>query len=102
MSDTMRGLDLLRDVDVTLTVELGRARLALKDVLELGEDSVVPLLRQVDELFDVFVNGRLIARGEVVTEGNRFGLKIVELAGEQRALERGPAARVPERAAERG
>ena len=97
MSDTMRGLDLLRDVDVTLTVELGRARLALKDVLELGEDSVVPLLRQVDELFDVFVNGRLIARGEVVTEGNRFGLKIVEMAGEQRALDRGPA-----RVAERG
>ena len=97
MSDTMRGLDLLRDVDVTLTVELGRARLALKDVLALGEDSIVPLLRQVDELFDVFVNGRLIARGEVVTEGNRFGLKIVELAGEQRALERtGP------RTAERG
>lgn len=97
MSDSMRGLDLLRDVDVTLTVELGRARLALKDVLALGEDSIVPLLRQVDELFDVFVNGRLIARGEVVTEGNRFGLKIVELAGEQRALERtGP------RTAERG
>jgi flagellar motor switch protein FliN/FliY len=97
MNDTIRGLDLLRDVDVTLTVELGRARLALKDVLALGEDSVVPLLRQVDELFDVFVNGRLIARGEVVTEGNRFGLKIVELAGEQRALDRSTA-----RTAERG
>ncbi len=96
MSDNLRGLDLLRDVDVTLTVELGRARLALKDVLALHEESVVPLLRQVDELFDVFVNGRLIARGEVVTEGNRFGLKIVEMAGEQRALER-PATRVAER-----
>ena len=98
MTDNLRGLDLIRDVDVTLTVELGRTRLALRDVLALGEDSVVPLGRQVDELFDVFVNGKLIARGEVVTEGNRFGLRIVELAGEDRARDD----RARERAAERG
>lgn len=84
MTDNLRGLDLIRDVDVTLTVELGRTRLALKDVLALAEDSVVPLSRQVDELFDVFVNGKLIARGEVVTEGNRFALRVVELAGVER------------------
>lgn len=88
MTDNLRGLDLIRDVDVTLTVELGRTRLALKDVLALGEDAIVPLGRQVDELFDVFVNGKLIARGEVVTEGNRFGLRIVELAGDERASQR--------------
>jgi len=88
MTDNLRGMDLIRDVDVTLTVELGRTRLALKDVLALGEDSVVPLGRQVDELFDVFVNGKLIARGEVVTEGNRFGLRVVELAGDERVADR--------------
>lgn len=88
-ADDLRALDLIRDVDVTLTVELGRTRLPLKDVLALGEDSVVPLGRQVDEMFDVLVNGKLIARGEVVTEGNRFALRIVEMAGDARGTAEG-------------
>ena len=89
MADNFSGLDLIRDVDVSLTVELGRARLALRQVLELTEDAIVPLERQVDELFDVMVNGKLIARGEVVADGNRFALRIVELAGaDSRTAER--------------
>jgi flagellar motor switch protein FliN/FliY len=88
MADTFSGLDLIRDVDVSLTVELGRARLSLARVLELAEDAVVPLEREVDELFDVMVNGKLIARGEVVADGNRFALRIVELASDTRAAER--------------
>lgn len=82
MTDMPMGLDLIRDVDVSLTVELGRAKMALKNVLELAEDSIVPLNRQVDELLDIYVNGKAIAKGEVVTEGNRFALRIVEMAGE--------------------
>ena len=53
----------------------------LKDVLALGEDSVVMLDRLTDELLDVHVNGKLIARGEIIAQGGRFGLRIVELAG---------------------
>ncbi|TIX51536.1 flagellar motor switch protein FliN [Alteraurantiacibacter aquimixticola] len=87
MTDNMRGLDLIRDVNVSLTVELGRASMMLKDVLELGEDAIVPLDRQVDELLDVYVNGKAIAKGEVVTEGGRFALRIVEMAGEKRTEE---------------
>lgn len=87
MTDNLRGLDFIRDVDVAVTVELGRSRMALKDVLELVEDSIVPLERQVDELLDVYVNGKAIAKGEVVTEGGRFALRIVEMAGENRAGE---------------
>lgn len=75
-----RGFELLKDVDVRLTVELGRTQMKLKEVLALGEDSVVSLDRLTDELLDVMVNGTLIARGEVVAEGNRFALRIVELA----------------------
>lgn len=81
MTDNLRALDLIRDVDVALSVELGRTTMPLKDVLNLVEDAILPLDRQVDELLDILVNGKLIARGEVVTEGNRFGLRIVELAG---------------------
>lgn len=78
-----RGYDLLKDVGVRLSVELGRTEMRLRDVLSLGEDSVVMLDRLTDELLDVLVNGRLIARGEIVAENNRFGLRIVELVGDE-------------------
>ena len=68
-----RGFDLLREVDVRLSVELGRTDMKLKDVLALGEESVVMLERLTDELLDVHVNGKLIARGEIIAQGNRFG-----------------------------
>ena len=56
--------------------------MTLREVLALGEDSVIVLDRLTDELLDVTVNGKLIARGEVVPQGTRFGLRIVELVGE--------------------
>jgi flagellar motor switch protein FliN len=87
-----RGFDLLREVDVRLSVELGQTQMKLKDVLALGEDSVVMLDRLTDELLDVMVNGKLIARGEIIAQGNRFGLRIVEMAGQTAAAEQGQAA----------
>lgn len=81
-----RGYDLLKDVGVSLTVELGRTEMRLRDVLSLGEDSVVMLDRLTDELLDVRVNGKLIAKGEIVAENNRFGLRIVELVGASEAI----------------
>lgn len=81
-----RGFDFLKDVDVRLSVELGRTDMKLKDVLSLTEESVVTLDRLTDELLDVMVNGKPIAKGEIVAQGNRFALRIVEIAGE------GPAA----------
>ena len=80
-----RGFDLLKEVDVRLSVELGRTQMALKDVLALAEDSVVMLDRLTDELLDVHVNGTLIARGEIIAQGGRFGLKIVEMIGSEPA-----------------
>ena len=76
-----RGFDFLKDVDVRLSVELGRTDMKLKDVLSLGEESVVVLDRLTDELLDVMVNGKAIAKGEIVAQGNRFGLRIVQLLG---------------------
>ena len=74
------GFALLRDVDVRLSVELGQTRMKLKDILNLAEDSVVMLERLVDEPLDVLVNGKLIAKAEIVAENGRFGMRIVELA----------------------
>ncbi|WP_298166788.1 flagellar motor switch protein FliN [Novosphingobium sp.] len=83
MTFQTRGFEFLKDVDVRLTVELGRTEMKLKDVLSLTEESVVMLDRLTDELLDVMVNGKLIARGEVVAQGERFGLRIVELVGQE-------------------
>ena len=82
-----RGFDFLKDVDVRLTVELGRTEMKLKDVLSLTEESVVLLDKLTDQLLDVMVNGKLIARGEVVAQGERFGLRIVELLGQENPAE---------------
>lgn len=82
-----RGFDFLKDVDVRLSVELGRTDMKLKDVMSLSEESVVMLDRLTDELLDVMVNGKPIAKGEIVTQGNRFALRIVEIAGETQEVE---------------
>lgn len=94
MIDAANGFGLIHDIDVRLTVELGRAQMRLRDVLALAEDSVVMLDRLIDEPLDVMVNGKLIAKGEVIAEGNRFGLRILELAGAGRG-ESAPERRAP-------
>ncbi|MBB3034000.1 flagellar motor switch protein FliN [Alteriqipengyuania lutimaris] len=75
------GYGLIQEIDVRLTVELGRKNLPLREILALGENSVVELERLTDEPLDIMVNGRLIARGEVVAQGNRFAIRILELVG---------------------
>lgn len=87
------ALGRLGDVTVRLAVELGRAEMSLSEVLRLGEDSTIALDRMTDELLDVTANGRVIARGEVVVDKGRFGLRIVELVGdaECRAADHGAA-----------
>ena len=87
MTFQTRGFDFLKDVDVRLTVELGRTEMKLKDVLSLPEESVDMLDKLTDQLLDVMVNGKLIARGEVVAQGERFGLRIVELLGQDAPAE---------------
>jgi flagellar motor switch protein FliN/FliY len=77
---------LLQDVTVRLSVELGRTSMKLKDVMGLAEDSVVTLDKMVDEPLDVLVNGKLIARAEIVSENGRFAMRIVELANAQSPL----------------
>lgn len=75
------NLDMVLDVPVSLSVELGSTQLPMKDVLELGEGSVITLDKEADAPVELFVNGRLIARGEVVVVEDRFGIKITEIVG---------------------
>ncbi|MBY0282579.1 MAG: flagellar motor switch protein FliN [Sphingomonas sp.] len=79
---------LLQDVDVKLTVEIGSTSLSLRELLALGEASVIELDRQANDLLDVFVNGTLIGRGEVVTVGERFGVRMTELVSPEKRASR--------------
>jgi flagellar motor switch protein FliN/FliY len=72
-------LELLRDVELDLRIELGRTHLYLEDILQLRKGSVVPLDKLAGDPVDVFVNGRLIARGEVLVLNDNFCVRVAEL-----------------------
>lgn len=74
-------LHLLADVELTVTVELGRVRLPLRDLLRLQEGTVVELDRLAGAPVDVLANGTPIARGDVVVVGDELGVRISELIG---------------------
>jgi flagellar motor switch protein FliN/FliY len=73
------NLDVVLDVPVNLTVELGSCLMPMRDVLQLNVGSVVQLDKIADEPVQLSVNRKLVARGEVVVVENRFGIKITEL-----------------------
>ena len=73
------SLDLLLDVPLMLSVELGRCRMAVAEVLRLGPGSVVELQKPVGDALDIYVNERLVARGEAVMVGERYGVRITEV-----------------------
>ena len=82
-SPTARSLDLLHDVEMGVTAELGRTRMTVRDLLSLTPGAVVELDRAAGSPVDVLVNGTLIARGEVVVIDEEFGIRISEIIGLQ-------------------
>ncbi|WP_313494317.1 flagellar motor switch protein FliN, partial [Achromobacter animicus] len=72
-------IDLIMDVPVQLTVELGRTRLTIKNLLQLGQGSVVELDGLAGEPMDIFVNGYLIAQGEVVVVEEKYGIRLTDI-----------------------
>jgi flagellar motor switch protein FliN/FliY len=73
------SLELLRDVELDLRIELGRTQMYLEDVLQLRRGSVVPLDKLAGDPVDVYVNGRLVARGEVLVLNDNFCVRVAEL-----------------------
>jgi flagellar motor switch protein FliN len=86
----------LTEVTVELTVEVGRTRMSLGETMSLGQGSVVTLDRLADKPVDLLVNGRPIARGEVVVIDEQFGLRITEVNGAERVTGTAVAAFEPE------
>lgn len=79
--DNPGNLNLVLDVPVSLTIELGGCKLPMRDVLALNVGSVVQLDKPADAPVELSVNGKLIARGEVVVVEDRYGVKITEVIG---------------------
>lgn len=73
------NLEMLLDIPVTVSVEIGRARMTVREFLGLAKESVVELDKPVGEPMEVFVNGKLVARGEAVVVNERFGIRLTEV-----------------------
>jgi flagellar motor switch protein FliN len=74
-----QNFDLLSGVSLRVSVEVGAASMRLVDLLKLEENSVVELDRQAGDLLDIFANGTLIAKGEIVAVENRYGIRVTEI-----------------------
>jgi flagellar motor switch protein FliN len=81
-------LEMILDIPVQLTVELGRTRIPLKNILQLAQGSVVELQTLAGEPMDVLVNGYLVAQGEVVVVNDRFGIRLTEVVTPSERLRR--------------
>lgn len=79
IAEGMGEIDMIMDIPVQLSVELGRTRLTIKNILQLGQGSVVELDGLAGEPMDIFVNGYLIAQGEVVIVDEKYGIRVTDI-----------------------
>ncbi len=73
------NIDIVLDIPVTLSMELGRTRMSIRDLLQLKSGSVVELQKMADEPLDILVNGTLVAKGEAVVVDDRFGVRLTDV-----------------------
>lgn len=73
------NLDIILDIPVTVSLEIGRTQMSIRELLRLNQGSIVELNRLADEPMDVFVNGTLIAHGEVVVVNDKFGIRLTDV-----------------------
>jgi flagellar motor switch protein FliN/FliY len=74
-----KSIDLILDIPLTVAVELGRSKMLINDLLQLGQGSVIELSKLVGEPLEVLVNQKLIARGEVVVVNEKFGVRLTDI-----------------------
>jgi flagellar motor switch protein FliN/FliY len=78
-SEAEINLDVVLDIPVTLSVEVGRSHISIRNLLQLNQGSVVELDRSTGDPLDVYVNGTLIAHGEVVVVNDKFGIRLTDV-----------------------
>jgi len=77
--ESQYDLDLILDIDLNVSVELGKVKMPVKDLLQLGQGSIVELAKSVGEPLDIYVNNTLIAKGEVVILDEKFGIRVADI-----------------------
>lgn len=82
-----RGLEFLYDVPLQISVEVGRSKILLKDLLKMGEGYVIELDKLAGEPLDLYVNSRLIAKGEAVMVGEKFGIRLTDVVKTSERIE---------------
>jgi len=75
----IQNLDFILDIPLKVSVELGRTKVVIKDLLQLGQGSVLELDKLAGEPLEVLVNGKLVARGEVVSVNEKFGIRLTDI-----------------------
>ena len=82
------NIDMILDIPISLSVELGRTRMLIKELLQLGQGSIVELDKLAGEPIEILVNGRLIARGEAVVVNEKFGVKLTDVVSPSERISR--------------
>ena len=82
----VQNLDFILDIPLKVSVELGRAQVVIKDLLQLGQGSVSELDKLAGEPLEVLVNGKLVARGEVVVVNDRYGIRLTDVISPQERI----------------
>lgn len=86
-SERERNLDLILDIPLKVTVELGRTKMAVSDLLNLGQGSVIELSKLAGEPMEVLVNDKLVARGEAVVVNEKFGVRLTDIISPSERVE---------------
>ncbi len=87
-SNASRGLDFLYDIPLQVSVEVGRTRILLKELLSMSEGYVIELEKLAGEPLDLYVNDRLIAHGEAVLVGDKFGIRLTDVISKSDRVEK--------------
>ena len=85
---TEQSLDIVLDIPVSLSMELGRTKMSIRELLQLSQGSVVKLDRPANSPLDILVNGCLIARGDVVIVNERYGVRITDIVSPEERVKR--------------
>jgi flagellar motor switch protein FliN/FliY len=86
--DERRKLDTILDIPVTISMEVGRSQISIRNLLQLNQGSVVELERLAGESLDVLVNGTLIAHGEVVVVNDKFGIRLTDVISQTERIKK--------------
>ena len=82
------NLDLLLDIPLEITIELGRTKMLINDLLKLGQGSVIELSKEAGENLEILANNRLIAKGDVVVVNKKYGIRLTEVISPMERVER--------------